>query len=75
MKKFFLLFLAFLLIGGIAMAQENADEILAKNERDAVFYFWNEVNPSNGLVRDRTTWDSPSSIAAVGFGLTSLCIA
>ncbi|MGC8589951.1 glucoamylase family protein [Athalassotoga sp.] len=75
MKKLFVLFLAFLLIGGIAMAQDNPDEIFAKNERDAAFYFWNEVNPSNGLVRDRTTWDSPSSIAAVGFGLTSLCIA
>ncbi len=75
MKKFFILFLAFLIIGGIAMAQDNPDEILTKNERDAMFYFWNETNPSNGLIRDRTTWDSPSSIAAVGFGLTSLCIA
>jgi len=77
MKKFLILLFGFvLIIGGVAMAQQaNLDEIITKNERDAVFYFWNEVNPQNGLVRDRTTWNSPSSIAAVGFGLTSLCIA
>lgn len=74
MKKFFVLFLVLLVIGGIVMAQ-NVDEILTKNERDAVFYFWNETNPQNGLIKDRTTWNSPSSIAAVGFGLTALCIA
>ncbi len=30
-------------------------------------YFWNECNPANGLVKDRSTKDSPASIAAVGF--------
>lgn len=38
-------------------------------------YFWNEANPSNGLVKDRSTPGSPCSIAAVGFGLSSICIA
>ncbi|GEM_PF-609759 len=66
----------FLLTTNMVIAQSlNVDNILLKNERAAVQYFWNEVNPANGLVRDRTTWNSPSSIAAVGFGLTSLCIA
>lgn len=30
-------------------------------------YFWYECNPDNGLVKDRSTKDSPASIAAVGF--------
>lgn len=38
-------------------------------------YFWHEANPENGLVRDRSTPASPSSIAAVGFGLSALTIA
>ncbi len=75
MKKLMILFAVVFLIGGSVLAQTNVQDILIKNERDASLYFWNEVNPANGLVRDRTTWDSPSSIAAVGFGLTSLCIA
>jgi hypothetical protein len=37
-------------------------------------YFWNEANPDNGLIRDRSTTTSPSSIAAVGFGLTGIGI-
>ncbi|MFZ1289585.1 MAG: glucoamylase family protein [Melioribacteraceae bacterium] len=32
-------------------------------------YFINEINPQNGLVKDRSTKDSPSSIAAVGFAI------
>lgn len=32
-------------------------------------YFWNEANPENGLVKDRSTENSPCSIAAVGFAL------
>jgi hypothetical protein len=35
-------------------------------------YFWNEANPENGLIRDRSTATSPASIAAVGFGLAAL---
>ncbi|MFZ0389255.1 MAG: glucoamylase family protein, partial [Calditrichia bacterium] len=32
-------------------------------------YFVNEINPDNGLVKDRSTADSPASIAAVGFAI------
>ncbi|MEN2983817.1 MAG: glucoamylase family protein [Dictyoglomaceae bacterium] len=46
------------------------DEIQKKTFR----YFWEEVNPENGLIKDRSTADSPSSIAAVGFGLTAIPI-
>jgi len=38
-------------------------------------YFWYEANPANGLIKDRSTPDSPASIAAVGFGLTAIPIA
>jgi hypothetical protein len=31
-------------------------------------YFWHEANPDNGLVKDRSTKNSPCSIAAVGMG-------
>jgi hypothetical protein len=34
-------------------------------------YFWDTANPANGLVPDRYPTPSYSSIAAVGFGLTS----
>lgn len=37
-------------------------------------YFWQEANPQNGLIKDRSTPSSPASIAAVGFGLTALTI-
>lgn len=37
-------------------------------------YFWHEVNPANGLIRDRSTEDSAASIAAVGFGLAAIPI-
>lgn len=32
-------------------------------------YFINEINPKNGLVKDRSTKDSPASIAATGFSI------
>jgi len=37
-------------------------------------YFWNEANPANGLVKDRSASWSPCSIAATGFGLSAICI-
>jgi hypothetical protein len=52
-------------------------------ERRAVLYFWEQSDPSTGLVRDRASADGgptkgPSrdiaSLAATGFGLTALCI-
>lgn len=38
-------------------------------------YFWKEADPGTGLIRDRSTDWSPCSIAAVGFGLSSICVA
>lgn len=37
-------------------------------------FFWHECNPANGLVKDRSTKDSPSSIAATGFAIPSWAI-
>ncbi len=51
------------------------DAFLNKLEEDTFSYFWNEVNPSNGLIKDSTNPGSPCSIAAVGFGLVAVCIA
>lgn len=36
-------------------------------------YFWEQANPANGLIKDRSTSGSPASIAAVGFGLSAIC--
>jgi hypothetical protein len=44
-------------------------------EREAFQYFVAEVNPENGLVRDKTQAGSPSSIAAVGLALTAYPVA
>lgn len=44
-------------------------------ERTAFDYLWYEVNPVNGLVRDRTRTNAPASIAATGFALAGLPIA
>lgn len=38
-------------------------------------FFWYEANSSNGLIKDRNTSGSPCSVASVGFGLSSICIA
>lgn len=50
------------------------EELLDDLERGAFDYFWLEANPANGLVKDRSTSTSPCSIAAVGFGLSAICV-
>lgn len=50
-------------------------EILESLQRFAFQYFWNEMNPENGLVADSTWQGAPSSIAAVGFALPSYAVA
>jgi hypothetical protein len=54
-------------------------------ERRAALFFWEQADPGNGQILDRTSADNPhgklnpagrlSSIASTGFGLTALCIA
>ncbi|HEY5564129.1 MAG TPA: glucoamylase family protein, partial [Rhodothermia bacterium] len=51
------------------------DEFLELVAHTAFDFFWYEANPENGLIKDRSTPTSNSSIASVGFGLTGIPIA
>ena len=58
----------------------DEDHLLDDVERACFQFFWEEANPTSGLVKDRSQaggLDSRNvaSIAATGFGLTALCIA
>lgn len=58
----------------------DEDHLLEELERACFQFFWEEANPNNGLVKDRSQATGPdsrnvASIAATGFGLTALCIA
>lgn len=48
------------------------DTLIEAVARETFDYFWNEANPQTGLVKDRSTPASPSSIAATGFGLAAI---
>ncbi len=52
----------------------TTDAFLEYIQQTSFDYFWYEANPKNGLIKDRSTKDSPASIAAVGFGLTAIGI-
>src|SRR5262245_1834889 len=47
------------------------DPLIADLQERTFRYFWDTANPSNGLIPDRYPTPSYSSIAAVGFGLTT----
>src|SRR6188508_3391489 len=82
-KKLFCAFSAFswlLLLSGSVAAQSFLDDLQQRSFR----YFWEQADPQTGLVPDRVRMDGSAldenhqhvaSIAATGFGLTSLCIA
>jgi len=59
--------------GGEARAL-TTEQLLDELQHRGFLYFWNEANAANGLVKDRSTSGSPCSIAAVGFGLSAICI-
>ena len=44
-------------------------------QRDAFAYFAHETNLANGLVADTNSGHAPSSIAAIGLGLTAYPVA
>jgi hypothetical protein len=50
------------------LADQHA--MLVRLQRDSFAYFVHEVNPRNGLVKDKTADNWPASIAAVGMALT-----
>ncbi len=51
------------------------EALLDRIQRAAFGYFLRTFNPSNGLIADTTRAGSPSSIAAVGFALSSYPVA
>src|SRR3989442_13483455 len=51
------------------------DPFLIELQERTFHYFWDTANPRNGLIPDRYPAPSASSIAAVGFGLTTYPIA
>jgi hypothetical protein len=59
--------------------QGTNDRLLDEVQRTSFDFFWNEASPRTGQVKDRALVSgndtrTMSSIAATGFGLTSLCI-
>ena len=55
------------------------EALLEEVESSAFRFFWEQANPETGIVRDRCNAVTPDksdlgSIAALGFGLTALCI-
>jgi len=58
----------------LGLAGETPKITLDEIPKRAILYFWEQASPENGLIKDRSTEDSPSSIATVGFGLTALII-
>ena len=75
-------FLILFLVQKSLFSMDNSKTITTNNDtafvqmvQKAIFdFFWNEANPSNGLIKDRDTDWAPCSIASVGFGLTAICI-
>ena len=62
-----------------SLAPED-DALLQDLEIASFLYFWEQADPTTGIVRDRCNVRSPDSanrlgsIASTGFGLTALCI-
>ena len=58
----------------------DEEQLLEQVEQACFQFFWDQTNPTTGLVKDRSQANGPdsrnvASIAATGFGLTALCIA
>ena len=66
----------FLFIGPPEAKAFSADdeEFLNKLEHDSFLYFLKEINDQNGMIKDSSRPGSPCNVAAVGFGLTAICI-
>src|SRR3954464_13392807 len=67
-----------------AALSASDDALLEDLSKRSFLFFWEQADPSTGIVRDRSRTDgrpvegggrNVGSIAAVGFGLSGLCIA
>jgi len=75
-----LFFIVLSSLGRVAAQGMTDDEFLDMVGEETFWFFWDEANPSNGLIQDRArnfTSDiyNHASIASVGFGLTAICVA
>ena len=61
-------------LSGTGSAHESDDALIDRLHRGAFAYFMRYVNPLNGLVADTSRAGAPSSIAVVGFALTSYIV-
>src|SRR5262245_12061126 len=75
MKRLVLLILLLGACAGEARAQLSTQALIDSLQYRSIGYFLSEVNPANGLIKDRSTGTSPCSIASQGFGLSSICVA
>src|SRR5258706_16467245 len=65
-------------LGPFSISPED-DKFLHELEKATFQYFWEQANPKTGLVKDRCNTriadkGTVGSIAATGFGLTTLCV-
>ena len=74
MKRFLLSALACPVALSLSYGQISTEALLDTIQHTAFDFFWQEANPSNGLIRDRGPGNAPCSIASVGFGLSAICI-
>ncbi len=72
-QKYFTILLSTLIISH-ASTQISTEALMDTVQHAAFKFFWQEANPSNGLIKDRSTSGSPCSIASVGFGLSAIAI-
>jgi hypothetical protein len=57
---------------GSDLDQQPRDEEWGRLQWTTVLFYLHETNPDNGLVRDKTDLNAPSSIAAVGLALATI---
>jgi hypothetical protein len=81
-RRAFLAGVPAVMLGEPGRLSGDQDEFLEDLSRRSFRFFWEQADPTTGLVRDRALADSAApdartvaSIAATGFGLTALCIA
>ncbi len=67
-------FLFIPLVVSSSSAQISTEALLDTIQHTAFNFFWEQANPSNGLIKDRGPGTAPCSIASVGFGLSAICI-
>jgi hypothetical protein len=71
-RRLLLLLLPLLLAAPAHAATTEA--LLDSLQRTGFLYFWEQANPANGMVKDRSTPGSVSSIACTGFGLSAITV-